>query len=138
MGILHSYICPDPTCPNTNKEVGSGHCKDCGKSLKKLSNSEARKILKMKKNIEKSSKYVLFSEDMPDNELRSSIFADMSNLSMHEVETKWMHVGALLSLDSTDQIIASGFKTIIDQNKLIIRQNELLLRELKKQNNNNK
>lgn len=132
MAILNVRICPNPTCPNQEKGKKGEHCPECGTKLEKMGVSEAGKVLKMKKGIDKGAKYVLFSDEMSDNDIMDKIYVDMANLSMQEAGTKWMHVGALLSFNSTQQIIASGFKAIIDQNKLIIRQNELILRELRK------
>jgi len=56
----------------------------------------------------------------------------MNNLAMHESGTTWMQVGTFLTGSSTDQMTASGFKALIDQNKIIIKQNELILRALQK------
>jgi uncharacterized protein YacL (UPF0231 family) len=58
----------------------------------------------------------------------------MSNLAMHEAGTAWMSPSTLLSLKATDQMIGSGFKALVDQNKIMIRQNELIIRGLKKLN----
>jgi uncharacterized protein YacL (UPF0231 family) len=51
---------------------------------------------------------------------------------MFEAGTAWMSPDALVSLKGTDQMIGSGFKALVDQNKIMIRQNELILRGLKK------
>lgn len=134
MGILNTYICPKPNCPNIQQGNKNTHCPECGEKITKISTIEANKILKMKKGIGKGEKYVLFSDEMSNTDIRNKIYVDMANLSMQEAGTKWMHMGSLLSLNSRDQIIASGLKALIDQNKLIIRQNELLLRELNKLN----
>jgi uncharacterized protein YacL (UPF0231 family) len=60
------------------------------------------------------------------------ISQDMSNLAIHEAGTAWMSLGTLLSLKATDQMIGSGFKALVEQNKIMIRQNELIIRGLKK------
>ena len=73
---------------------------------------------------------LLISDEMSDEAIKKKIVEDMMNLQSHEAGTKWMYIGSLLSLNSTDQILASGLKAIIDQNKIIIRQNELMLRAL--------
>lgn len=79
----------------------------------------------MKKVVE-----LLISDEMSDEAIKKRIVEDMINLRQHEAGTKWMYIGSLLSFNSTDQILASGLKAIIDQNKIIIRQNELMLRAL--------
>jgi uncharacterized protein YacL (UPF0231 family) len=60
------------------------------------------------------------------------ISQDMSNLAIYEAGTAWMSPSTLLSLKATDQIIGSGFKALVDQNKIMMRQNELIIRGLKK------
>jgi hypothetical protein len=60
------------------------------------------------------------------------ISQDMSNLAMHEAGTAWMRLDTLTSLKGTDQILGSGFKALVDQNKILIWQNELIIRGLKK------
>lgn len=57
------------------------------------------------------------------------IIEDMFNLAEHEAGTKWMRIGTMLSLNSTEQMIGAGFKALIDQNKILIRQNEILRRQ---------
>ncbi len=79
----------------------------------------------MKKVVE-----LLISDEMSDEEVKKKIVEDMTNLRSHEAGTKWMYIGSILTLNSTDQILASGLKAIIDQNKIMIRQNELILRAI--------
>jgi len=75
---------------------------------------------------------LLFSEETNEEEIKQKIWEDMNNLAMHESGTAWMQVGTFLTGSATDQMTASGFKALIDQNKIIIRQNELILRTLQK------
>jgi hypothetical protein len=74
---------------------------------------------------------ILFSDEMTDDEIRMLISQDMSNLAMQGAGTAWMSPGAILA-SSTDQMTASGFKALINQNNIMIRQNELIIRGLKK------
>ena len=154
-------LCPNPNCPY-GKAISKGeYCPECGTSIRDVGFSESGKILALKKDIKKGrkpaispedsvryingetkeekaqrkrEKHQLFTEDMDEDEIRNKMYGDMDNLAMQEAGTKWMKAGALLSFDPTNQMIASGLKALIDQNKLIIRQNELLLREIKKLN----
>jgi len=75
---------------------------------------------------------LLFSEETKEEELKQKIWEDMNNLAMHESGTGWMQLGTFLTGSSADRMLASGFKALIDQNKIIIRQNELILRTLTK------
>jgi len=88
--------------------------------------------------VKKGHKKYLFSPFMEDIDIELKMFEDMENIARQESGTGWMKLGTLLTFDTTQQILGAGFKTIIDQNKLIIRQNELLLRELKKFNEKEK
>ena len=88
--------------------------------------------LNLKKEYQKSGgKVLLVTPEMSDSDIQTAIYHDMGNLAMHEAGTGWMRAGTLLTLKSTDQILGSGFKMLVDQNKIIIRQNELILRNLK-------
>lgn len=127
MGNLEVY------CPECNKlfksEEAMFHHYDKMHPVKEELTKEQQPIKKLE---------LLVSDEMSDNEIKKKIVEDMNNLRMHEVGTKWMYLGSLLSFNSTEQILASGLKAIIDQNKIIIRQNELMLRAISRTKQNSK
>jgi hypothetical protein len=111
-----------PLSPEESKRYIYGETKE-----EKAQRKKEEKENKIQKN-------QLFNQEMSDDELTNKIYGDMANLAMQEAGTKWMKAGAMLSFNPTNQMVASGLKALIDQNKLIIRQNEQVLRELKKLN----
>ena len=164
MGLLDLYRCPNTKCwwDKTSGKKGET-CPECGTPLKKVGVREGSKISiekkkdpEIKKMIDENKKrmdedkkakkaqereesrlnQLLFHEAITDDELIKSIKSDMNNLAGHEAGTKWMRVGTLLSFNSTEQMIGAGFKSIIDQNKVLIKQNELLFRQNKLLNDN--
>ena len=100
------------------------------KNKDKAKSKEQKRAEKEQQRKEK----MLFHDDVSDKSIRNKIYADMDNLKRQESGTGWMRMGTALSLNPTQQMVGSGFKVLIDQNKLIIRQNELIYRELKKLN----
>lgn len=68
-------------------------------------------------------------ENNPTGSIMSSITRDLDNLGRHTAGSKWMQVGTLLSMNSTEQMIGAGFRGVIDQNNALIKQNELLRRQ---------
>ena len=134
MGLLSSYVCTDPSCSNMEQSNEKGYCPECGQPFKKVSNMEAAKISKTKKDIKNDSQYILFTEGSDGDDIMKTIYMDMANLASHEAGTKWMRIGTLLSLKPSEQMLGAGFKAVIDQNKILIKQNELIFRELKKLN----
>ena len=144
MSESDEYYCPNPYCNKEKLAVGEKACPECGAYVQKMEAKELAKLLQQKRAISLRQKKepapalaseqderILFSDEMTDDQIRMLISQDMSNLAMHEAGTAWMSAGAHLS-SSTDQMTASGFKALIDQNKIMIRQNELIIRGLKK------
>jgi hypothetical protein len=144
MSESDEYYCPNPYCNKEKLAVGEKACPECGAYVQKIEAKELAKLLQQKRALSVQQKKepapalapkqdgrILFSDEMTDDQIRMLISQDMSNLAMHEAGTAWMSGGALLS-SSTDQMTASGFKALIDQNKIMIRQNELIIRGLKK------
>jgi hypothetical protein len=144
MSESDEYYCPNPYCNKEKLAVGEKACPECGAYVQKMEAKELAKLLQQKRAlslrqkkepapalVSKQDERILFSNEMTDDQIRMLISQDMSNLAMHEAGTAWMSVGAHLS-SSTDQMTASGFKALIDQNKIMIRQNELIIRGLKK------
>jgi len=142
MSKSDEYYCPNPYCEQEKLVDGQKECPKCGAWGQRIDMAQIVKLQQQKKRqadrpLGKSAgaggdKKNLFSDDMTDEQVRMLIFEDMSNLAMHEAGTAWMHLGTVLSLNSTDQMLGSGLKALIDQNKIIIRQNELIIRGLKK------
>ena len=129
--MFESYLCPDVACACEKKLKEGENCPDCGVAAGKFGMSEGIDHLKLKKQFQKSGgKILLVTPTMSDDEIQKAIYQDMNNLASHEAGTKWMRVGAMLSLNTTEQLLSSGFKMLVDQNKIIIRQNELILRNL--------
>lgn len=149
-------MCPNPNCHETNP-IQENYCPECGTEVRKLGFRETVKLIGLKKDIKNGKKAVLtpleaeryiqgetreeklerkrdenrlFTENMESNEIMEKIYSDMDHLALHEAGTGWMKAGAILSMNPTNQIIASGLKSIIDQNKILIRQNELIIRKL--------
>jgi hypothetical protein len=144
MSESDKYYCPNPYCNKEKLAIGEKACPECGAYVQKMEAKELAKLLQQKRTLSlqqkkeqipafasKQDKRTLFSDEMTDDQIRMLISQDMSNLANHEAGTAWMSVGALLS-NSTDQMTASGFKALIDQNNIMIRQNELIIRGLKK------
>ena len=107
------------------------------KRAEKEQKDKEKAKIKEQKRAEKEQRRkekMLFHDDISDKSIRNKIYADMDNLKRQESGTGWMRMGTALSLNPTQQMVGSGFKVLIDQNKLIIRQNELIYRELKKLN----
>jgi hypothetical protein len=145
MSESDEYYCPNQYCKIEKLTVGEKACPECGAYARKIEGKELDKLLQQKRALSLQQKSepapalaskqdgrILFSDEMTDDQIRMLISQDMSNLAMHEAGTAWMSPGTLLSLKATDQMIGSGFKALIDQNKIIIRQNELIIRGLKK------
>jgi hypothetical protein len=145
MSESDEYYCPNQYCKIEKLSVGEKACPECGAYARKIEGKELAKLLQQKRALSLQQKSepapalaskqdgrILFSDEMTDDQIRMLISQDMSNLAMHEAGTAWMSPGTLLSLKATDQMIGSGFKALIDQNKIIIRQNELIIRGLKK------
>ena len=144
MSESDEYYCPNPYCSKKKLAVEEKACPECGAYVQKMEAKELAKLLQQKRAhslqqerepapalASKQDGRILFSDEMTDDQIRMLISQDMSNLAMHEAGTAGMSAGALLS-SSTDQMTASGFKALIDQNKIMIRQNELIIRGLKK------
>ena len=130
--MFESYLCPDVACTCDKKLKEGQNCPDCNTPATKFGMSEGIDHLKLKKEFQKSGgKILLVTPTMGDDEIQKAIYQDMNNLASHEAGTKWLRVGAMLSLNTTEQLLSSGFKMLVDQNKIIIRQNELILRNLK-------
>ena len=137
--------CPNEYCRIEKLTVGEKACPECGAYARKIKGKELAKLLQQKRALSLQQKSepapapaskqdgrTLFSDEMTDYQIRMLISQDMSNLAMFEAGTAWMSPDALVSLKGTDQMIGSGFKALVDQNKIMIRQNELILRGLKK------
>ena len=150
MGLLDMYKCTNIECSWKGVGKKGESCIECGTVFEKVSSKQVREINQAKKKIEKAEKkegkaeqaeqkrinQLLFHDAITDDDLIRSIESDMNNLAAHEAGTKWMLIGTLLSLNSTQQMIGAGFKAIIDQNKVLIKQNELLYRQNKLLNAN--
>ena len=139
------YYCPNQYCIIEKLKVGQKACPECGAYARKIKEKELTKLLQQKRALAPQQKdepatapaskqdgRLLFSDEMTDDQIRMLISQDMSNLAILEAGTAWMSPDALLSLKGTDQIMGSGFKVLVDQNKIMIRQNELIIRGLKK------
>lgn len=137
--------CPNEYCRIEKLTVGEKACLECGAYAQKIKGKELAKLLQQKRALplqqenepapapaSKQDERTLFSDEMTDDQIRMLISQDMSNLAMHEAGTAWMSPNTLLSLKATDQMIGSGLKALVDQNKIMIRQNELIIRGLKK------
>ncbi|HVP16109.1 MAG TPA: hypothetical protein VMT42_01935 [candidate division Zixibacteria bacterium] len=152
MGEFGEHYCPNPFCKKEKLTNGEEKCPECGAYVYELDAKELAKLLRQKKNAPTSreskgslfsdeqerdapksreAKNDIFSDEMTDEQIRMLILKDIHNLAMHEAGTLWMSPGTLPS-NSTDQMLGSGFKALIYQNKIIIRQNELVIRELKR------
>lgn len=148
MGILDAYYCPDTKCTHRKAGKKGQHCPECGAQMEKFGVNEATQLrsekkvqqkikedpnyaAKIEEKKEQAIKKAIIHTDHTEEEIIENIQEDIRNLAMHEAGTKWMRIGTLLSLNSTEQMIGAGFKAIIDQNKILIRQNELILRELR-------
>ena len=145
MSESDEYYCPNQYCKIEKLTVGEKACPECGAYARKIEGKELAKLLQQKRALSlqqerepalalasKQDGGILFSDEMTDDQIRMLISQDMSNLAMHEAGTAWMNLSTLLSLKATDQMIGSGFKALVDQNKIMIRQNELIIRGLKK------
>ena len=128
------YYCPNPFCKKEVLTEEEKECPECGAWSQRIEEKEIAKLLQQKRRgaVGQSARSLLFSDEMTDEEIRALVSKGMLDLTMQEAGTGWMHLSTTQSLSSTDQIIGSGLKALIDQNKIIIRQNELLFRELKK------
>lgn len=139
MNKSDEYYCPNSDCKKEKLADGEKECPECGAWAQKVEATKLARLLQQKKacatratTVKREDKEILFSDEMTDEQIRMLISRDMLNLAMHEAGTAWMKLGTLLSLKSTDQMIGSGFKALVDQNKILIRQNELIIRGLKK------
>jgi len=131
MGLFDITLCSNKDCPKTNVDKKLTTCPDCGSATVVLrAGSDEIKALLRDKQKKGPDKAVLISDDMTDDELKIQIQEDMKHLAQSEAGSGWMHLGTILSGNSTDQMLGSGFKALINQNKIIIRQNELVLRAL--------
>jgi len=145
MSESDEYYCPNEYCRIEKLTVGEKACLECGAYARKIKGKELAKLLQQKHALplqqenepasapaSKQDGRTLFSDEMTDDQIRMLISQDMSNLAMLEAGTAWMSPSTLRSLKATDQMIGSGFKALVDQNKIMIRQNELIIRGLKK------
>jgi hypothetical protein len=125
------HFCPNPFCKKEKLADGKEKCPECGAYVYELNAKELAKLLQQKRSLPETrssdreakeilfsdEKGILFSDEMTDEEIRTLILKDMHNLATHEADRA---------------IDGSGFKALMDQNKIIIRQNELIIRELKR------
>lgn len=145
MSASDEYYCPNQFCAVEKLTVGEKACPECGAYAQKIQGKELAKLLQHKRalslqqkkesdtaQVSKQDGRILFSDEMTDDQIRTLISQDMSNLAIHEAETSWTSPDTLHSSKSTDQMIGSGFKVLLDQNKIMIRQNELIIRGLKR------
>jgi len=145
MSESDEYYCPNEYCRIEKLTVEEKACPECGAYARKIKGKELAKLLQQKRALSpeqenepaptpasKQDERILYSDEMTDDQIRMLISQDMSNLAMHEAGTTWMSPSTLRSLKATDQMIGSGFKVLVDQNKIMIRQNELIIRSLKK------
>jgi hypothetical protein len=136
--------CPNQFCRIEKLAVGEKACPECGAYVRKIEGKELAKLLQQKRALptqeeneqapavaSEQDEKVLFAE-MTDDQIRTLISQEMSNLARLEAGTALMSPDALVSLKGTDQMIGSGIKTLLHQNKIMIRQNELIIRGLKK------
>jgi hypothetical protein len=136
--------CPNQFCRIEKLAVGEKACPECGAYVRKIEGKELAKLLQQKRALppqeeneqaptvaSEQDEKVLFTE-MTDDQIRTLISQEMSNLARLEAGTALMSPDALVSLKGTDQMIGSGIKTLLHQNKIMIRQNELIIRGLKK------
>ena len=136
--------CPNQFCRIEKLAVGEKACPECGAYARKIEGKELAKLLQQKRAIppqeeneqtqtaaSEQNEKVLFTE-MTDDQIRTMISQEMSNLTRLEAGIALMSPDALGSLKGTDQMIGSGIKTLLHQNKIMIRQNELIIRSLKK------
>jgi hypothetical protein len=145
MSESDEYYCPNQYCIIEKLKVGQKACPECGAYARKIKEKELTKLLQQKRALAPQQKdepaaapaskqdgRLLLSDEMTDDQIRMLISQDISNLANHEAETAGMSPGTLPSSKGTDQMPGSGFKALVDQNKIIIRQNELIIRGLKK------
>jgi hypothetical protein len=143
MSESDEHYCPNPYCDKEKLAIGEKACPECGAYVQKMDGKELAKLLQKKRALSfqqkkepaatvssEQDKEILFSDDMTDDQIRTLISQDMANLATHEAGTASTS-GALPS-NPTDQLTASGFKALKEQNKIMIRQNELIIRSLKK------
>lgn len=133
MGFLDVTLCPNEECQTTTVDKKIINCPVCNTTIIKLGigSKEYQAIIDAKKKKE-PEKAILISDDMTDEAIKGQIQQDMRNLKSHEAGSGWMRASTLLSGNSTDRVLMEGFKSLIDQNKIMIRQNELILRALTK------
>ena len=74
----------------------------------------------------------IYLPNSTDEDLEKGILRSLADVARQEAGSGWAKMGAMLSGNSTDQIIALMLKAIVDENKIIIRQNELIRRQLEK------
>lgn len=130
MGILDIPYCPNIDCDQQKLRDGE-ICPKCGNMAKKFGVKEAMELLERK--WKKGD--ILISEAMTDDEIQKRIYGDMTDLAKYITGTGRGHEGTvetLLTKDPKQQVIESGLKALITENKIIIRQNELILRTLNK------
>jgi hypothetical protein len=145
MSESEEYYCPNEYCRIEKLTVEEKACPECGAYAQKIKGKELAKLLQQKRALSpqqenettsaptsKQDGGSLFSDEMTDDQIRMLISQDMSNLATHEAGIAWMSPSTFRSLKATDQIIGSGLKALVDQNKIMIRQNELIIRDLKK------
>lgn len=136
VGILDVPYCPNPDCPQEKLKKGE-KCPLCGALAEEFGVSAAGNLLAEKKRRQKMKKQpesmeVLISDEMTDEEIKTKIYEDMSNLKIHEKGTGIDSFLTILSGSPSERVMASLLKAIVDQNKIIIRQNELIIRGLRR------
>jgi len=144
MSESDEYYCPNQYCIIEKLKVGEKACPECGAYARKIEGKELAKLLQQKRALppqeedeqasavaSEQDEKVLFTE-MTDDQIRTLISQEMSNVAKLEAGSTFMRPDALVSLKGTDQMIGSGIKTLLHQNKIMIRQNELIIRSLKK------
>jgi hypothetical protein len=145
MSESDEYYCPNPFCPIEKLTVGEKACPECGAYAQKIQGKELAKLLpqkrafslRQKKETEtaqasRQDEKILYSDEMTDDQIRSLISQDVSNLAIDESETASPSPDAAVSSKTTDQMTRLGLKTLADQNRIMIRQNELIIRSLKR------
>lgn len=134
-----TYMCKNVDCSNIESGEKGEICHLCGKEYGKVfyNQEEALKADKLRKREDKElskTKFILYNEDMTEDDIKSRIYDDMEKIARHEAGSELANMDAIMSLNPDAQITSRELKTLIEQNKLIIRQNELIYRQLKRIN----
>jgi hypothetical protein len=132
--------CPNIQCFSSEKLPPGSSCPSCGTEIAKMKYWEFTRIMNEKKKfqmlqerLERGDVELVIKANETDDKIALDIKRELVNLALLEADSSILaRSSSSLSKNVTDQVLGTGFRLLMSENKIIIRQNELLLRNMSK------